>query len=116
MPMYALGVEDVAAVAFAQVKTGKMGFRGLQRTAGVLPTNVKTVDKDYHARSYLTWKGLMAALAAELESIGAGFAAGDARVDPKRGRDTCATCDQQMACRIAEKAPFGAVGGGESDE
>ena len=116
MPMYALGVENVAAVAFAQVKAGKMGFRGLQRTVGILPTNVKTVDKDYHAKPYVTWNGLMAALQRELEAIGVAFAAGDARVDPKRGSQTCAMCDQQMSCRIAEKAPFGAAGGGESDE
>ena len=36
--------------------------------------------------------------------------------DPKRGAATCDTCDQQMLCRIAEKAPFGGVGGAERDD
>jgi probable DNA repair protein len=115
MPMYALGVDDVAAVAFAQVKAGEMGFRGLQREEGVLPTKVYVVDKDRFAKTYRDWPGLLASLRSELDALGAAYAAGDARVDPKR-RDTCALCDQQMACRIAEKAPLGAVGGSEADE
>ena len=42
--MYVLGVEDVAAVAFAQVKTGEMCLRGLQREPGLLPSKVYVVD------------------------------------------------------------------------
>jgi hypothetical protein len=115
LPMYVLGVEDVAAVAFAQVKTGEMCLRGLQREPGLLPSKVYVVDKDRYAKPYRDWGRLLGSLRAELDAVGAGFAAGDARVDPKR-RETCNTCDQQMACRVSEKAPFGAVGGSEADE
>jgi hypothetical protein len=57
---------------------------------------------------------MLAGWSAELEAAGRGFAAGDARVDPKRGDKTCANCGQKPFCRIAEKAPFGTVGQGEA--
>jgi ATP-dependent helicase/nuclease subunit B len=113
MPMYALGITDVVAIAFAQVKTGEMAFKGLARDEGLLP-RVDVVGKG-KAKQQLPWPDLMKALRGELDAIGRAFAAGDARVDPKR-RDTCNNCGQQMACRIAERAPFGAVGGGDADE
>jgi hypothetical protein len=39
----------------------------------------------------------------EAESLGAGFAAGEARVDPKRELQTCRYCDLQTLCRVYEK-------------
>ncbi|HSW82935.1 MAG TPA: PD-(D/E)XK nuclease family protein, partial [Usitatibacter sp.] len=114
LPMYALGTERVAAIAFAQVKTGEMAFKGFARAEGLLP-KVGAVGRGA-AKNYARWPDLLQALRVELDAIGRGFAAGDARVDPKKGKDTCGLCDQQMVCRIAERAPFGAVGGGEIDE
>ena len=118
LPMYALGgAEPVAAVAFAQVQAGEMGFRGIGRVADLIP-GVKLITKDQSraAKQYRDWDALVQVWRRELEAIGRSFAAGDARVDPKKGEATCKTCDQQMFCRIAERAPFGAVGGGEADE
>jgi ATP-dependent helicase/nuclease subunit B len=119
VPMYALGAaDDVAGVAFAQVRTGEMAFKGIGRAPDLVP-GVKTVDKDRVAKAHGNWDKVVARWRAELDAIGRGFAGGDARVDPKRGAATCDLCDQKMFCRIAEKAPFGAgagVGGGESDE
>jgi probable DNA repair protein len=114
LPMYALGTDRVAAIAFAQVKAGEMGFKGFARDDGVLP-KVTGVGK-YAAKKYARWPDLMGALRAELDAIGRGFAAGDARVDPKRGGVTCGLCDQQMVCRVAERASFAAVGAGDVDE
>ena len=117
LPMYALGrSEDIAAVAFAVVRTGESRYRGIARTAKLIP-GVGTIDKDQSkaARRYRDWGELVAGWRIELEAIGRGFATGDARVDPKRGPETCATCDQQMFCRVAEKAPFGVAGENEGD-
>ncbi|MGZ5087363.1 MAG: PD-(D/E)XK nuclease family protein [Usitatibacter sp.] len=117
LPMYALGAgEDIAAVAFAVVKTGEPRYKGISRVAGLIP-KVCTIDKDPSkaARQYGDWDQLVAGWRVELEAIGRGFAAGDARVDPKRGAETCANCDQHMFCRVAEKTPFGAAGEGEGD-
>jgi ATP-dependent helicase/nuclease subunit B len=120
LPMYALSAgEDIAAVAFAVVKTGESRFRGLSRVPKLIP-NVATLDKaGKAARQYRgDWPQLMDAWRADLEATGRGFAKGDARVDPKRGPETCKNCDQHTFCRIAEKAPFGngEEGEGEADE
>ena len=117
LPMYALSTKNVAAVAFAQVKTGVMKFQGVGREPDLLP-NVKVIteNRSRNAKLYRDWPQLVEGWRGELESIGAAFVAGDARVDPKRGPLTCELCDQKMVCRIAEKADFGAVGEGEPDE
>ncbi len=117
LPMYALGGDDIAAVAFAVVKTGDLRYKGLARVPNLIP-GVCTLDKDRApaAKQYRgDWGRLVAGWRAELEAIGRGFAAGDARVDPKRDAATCENCKQPMLCRIAEKAPFGGVGEGEGD-
>jgi hypothetical protein len=115
--MYALSAKDVVAVAFGQVKTGEMGFKGVSRDPDMLPrVEVITKNRSPAAKEYRDWSALMQGWRRELESTGQGFASGDARVDPKRGELTCGICRQQMLCRIAEKAPFGAVGGSEADE
>jgi probable DNA repair protein len=117
LPMYALGGEDIAAVAFAVVRTGELKYKGLARVPNLIP-GVCTIDKDRApaAKQYRgDWSRLVAGWRVELEALGRGFAAGDARVDPKRGSATCENCRQPMLCRIAEKAPFGGVGEGEGD-
>jgi ATP-dependent helicase/nuclease subunit B len=112
LPMYALGGgEDVAAVAFAVVKTGESKYKGLSRESNLIP-GACTIDKDRSpaARRYSNWADLVAGWRVELDATGRGFAAGDARVDPKRGLATCENCKQQMFCRIAERMPFGGPG------
>jgi probable DNA repair protein len=117
LPMYALGARAADAIAFARVRTGGMAFIGLAREAGILP-DVEAVEKDRNAKkmNIATWNGLLAGLRRELDAVGAGYLAGDARVDPKRGKQTCAHCDHRVACRVAEKASFGAVGGDDADD
>jgi ATP-dependent helicase/nuclease subunit B len=117
LPMYALGGrEDIAAVAFALVKTGESRFKGIARAPDLMP-NVCTIDKDRGkaAKQYRDWDQLVAGWRVQLDATGLGFAAGDARVDPKRGPVTCENCKQHMFCRVAEKAPFGMTGEGEDD-
>ncbi len=117
LPMYALGARAVDAIAFAQVRAGDMEFKGLARDGGILP-GVEPVEKDRNAKKVgiHTWNALLASLRRELDAIGIGYMAGDARVDPKRGKQTCANCDHRIACRVAEKASFGAVGGDDVDD
>ncbi|MBI4293607.1 MAG: PD-(D/E)XK nuclease family protein [Betaproteobacteria bacterium] len=106
LPLYALSsAEDIAAVAFARVKAGEMGFRGVAREAGLIP-GASTLDKQRAnaAKQYGSWEELLAGWRAELEALGTGFAQGDARVDPKRGELTCRYCDLKPLCRINERA------------
>src|SRR5205807_879303 len=111
LPMYALGAGDadeVAAVAFAQVRTGAMRFRGNSREANLVP-DVVVIERDRRGKSlYRNWAHLLAEWRRELDAIGAAFASGDARVDPKAIGKSCSLCEQHSFCRIDEKAPFGA--------
>ena len=118
VPMYAASLgSEVAAVAFAVVKSGGHRFRGIARSGEPMP-KVCTIDRDRNGKKrYRDWGQLAAGWRVSLEATGRAFAAGDARVDPKRGAATCENCDQHAFCRIAEKAPFGAAATeGESDE
>ena len=114
LPMYALACgEDVAAIAFARVKTGAHEFKGLARAAGLLPkVTTVTQNRTRLARNYADWPQLVGSWRGELESLGRAFAAGDARLDPKHGADTCEGCPQALVCRVAERPP---VAGGEED-
>ncbi|MBI2754231.1 MAG: PD-(D/E)XK nuclease family protein [Betaproteobacteria bacterium] len=94
LPLYAVSAkEDIGAVAFARLKTGEMRFMGFSREDGVVP-GVKVAK---------SWQGLLESWKKELESLARGFAAGDARVDPKRGLATCRNCDLHTLCRVYER-------------
>ncbi len=94
LPIYAVNAkEDVAAVAFAKLKTGDLRFSGYAREKGLLPK----------VEIYRDWIGLVAGWKQELEALGSGFASGDARVDPKKLLQTCRYCDLQPLCRVYER-------------
>jgi ATP-dependent helicase/nuclease subunit B len=94
LALYAVSAtEDIAAVAFARLRPGGMKYMGFSRAGDAIP-NVK------QARD---WKGLLALWRDEVESLGAAFAAGDARVDPKNELATCRLCALQTLCRVYEK-------------
>jgi probable DNA repair protein len=108
LPMYAVSAEEsVVAVAFARVRPGEIGFCGVATAAGLLP-DVKAVGKSQTKRMSAlgTWDALVALWRSDLDALGAQFAGGDARVDPKEESKTCRRCDQQVFCRIAEKRPW----------
>ena len=103
LPLYALSAkEEITAVAFATLKRGDLRFRGYAQEKGLIPR----VD------AYADWAGLKAGWKREIDSLGAGFAAGQAQVDPKHGLKTCRLCDLQTLCRVYEKAGFA----GEDEE
>jgi len=94
LPVYAVNAkEDIAAVAFAKLKTGDLRFSGYAREKGLLPK----------VEFYRDWEGLIAGWRKELEALGSGFASGDARVDPKKLLKTCRYCDLQPLCRVYER-------------
>ncbi|MEK6211796.1 MAG: PD-(D/E)XK nuclease family protein [Pseudomonadota bacterium] len=94
LPVYAVNAkEDVAAVAFAKLKTGDLRFSGYAREKGLLPK----------VELYRDWEGLIVGWRNELDALGKGFASGDARVDPKKLLQTCRNCDLQPLCRVYER-------------
>ena len=105
LPLYALSArEDVSAVAFAKLKTGEMRYMGFSRAKGAMP-KVKEAEN---------WGTLLAGWKSELEALGSAFAAGEARVDPKRLLATCRYCDLQPLCRVYER--LSALGETEDDD
>ena len=94
LPLYAVTApEAVSALAFAKLRAGDMKFSGFSLKEKEIP-GVKQAK---------SWGGLVATWKAGLESLASGFAAGDARVDPKKGLATCRNCDLQPLCRVHER-------------
>jgi probable DNA repair protein len=105
LPLYAVAAgEDVSAVAFAKFRAGEMRFMGYARAKDALP----------QLTHYPTWSELLAAWKGSLEKLARGYAAGDARVDPKKGLTTCRNCDLQPLCRVHER--LSALGEEEGEE
>ena len=102
LPLYLVTTEpDAHAVAFARVRAGKRGYVGLAREEDLLPGIKALADARLQ---YSEWTELVAAWRDELERLAAQFAAGVARVDPKRQPQTCMYCDLGPFCRIRERS------------
>jgi len=94
LPLYAAAApEALAAVAFARLRRGAMRFTGFAKSKEAMP----------RVQVAKNWPALLAEWKKETEALGAGFAAGDAAVDPKRDLKTCLRCDLQTLCRVYEK-------------
>ncbi len=94
LPLYALNAaEDIAAIVFAKLKTGEMRYMGFADRKDRMPKVNAAKD----------WNALLAGWKKELEALGAGFASGEARVDPKKGLQTCRFCDLPPLCRVYER-------------
>ena len=94
LPLYALNAaEDICVVAFAKLKTGEMRYIGFSEQKDVIPGMKSAKD----------WVALVDGWKKEIESLGVGFASGDARVDPKHLLQTCRYCDLQPLCRVYER-------------
>jgi len=94
---------DLRAVAFARMKTGQLGFKGISREANLIP-GVYTVPDHFTAKKFAgSWEDLLATWRREIDRLGENFASGDAKVDPKRALATCERCDLKPLCRVHER-------------
>jgi ATP-dependent helicase/nuclease subunit B len=101
LPIYALAQNDVAAVAFAQIRKDDTRFLGIAADAGLMP-GVEPVAEIKEAVALGSWKKLLAEWHRVIEALGEAFRTGDARVAPKDGTRTCEYCDVGPLCRIRE--------------
>lgn len=101
LPAYvqAVGVGDVAAVAFARVRNGDTGYVGLARSAGTVP-GLGVPGARGGPRGYASWEALLADWRRRLDSLAAEFAHGDARLAPDPAT-ACEYCQLGSLCRIA---------------
>jgi RecB family exonuclease len=101
LPLYAVTQSmPVAAVAFGQVRTGAIQFKGYTARDGLLP-KAKLRDEAEFAEMTDAWRTALGTLAT-------GFREGDAAVDPKSSAE-CDRCHLHVLCRIAD---HGSPGGG----
>ncbi|HVX67561.1 MAG TPA: PD-(D/E)XK nuclease family protein, partial [Bryobacteraceae bacterium] len=99
VPLYALIEEgEVAAAAFAKVRSAGSGFRGIAAEEGILP-KVKAAGTPL-AEQVAEWRRVLTRLAGD-------FREGRAEVDPKNGLKTCQTCRLTALCRVREVAEDG---------
>lgn len=98
LPLYAITTPDdrkLAAIVFAHMKAGSMGFRGLQADPRIAPGAALASDPAHGMQAEIAnWRTV-------LTDLGEKFAAGEAEVDPKTHK-VCRNCDLPALCRIAE--------------
>ncbi|WP_372522426.1 PD-(D/E)XK nuclease family protein [Sulfuricaulis sp.] len=112
LPIYALAQNNVAAVAFAQIRKDDTRFIGIAAEAG-LASGMEPVDEIKEAAALGSWKELLAEWRRVIEALGEAFRTGDARVAPKDGTRTCEYCDVGPLCRIRELEEDLQVGSGD---
>ncbi len=96
LPIYAVSArEPLAALSFAQVRTGENLFRGYSTIDGALP-GAKAIEPAALAERIEEWRRV-------LDALGRDFRAGRAGVDPKDRFDTCKQCHLAALCRVSEK-------------
>ena len=96
LPLYcATSDRPVTGAAFAMIRAGELGFRGLSRNEAALPGMKKMTGQGSvsFAEQVADWRRV-------LEQLAHDFSAGAAAVDPKPG--ACEYCGLTALCRIRE--------------
>ncbi|PLY01575.1 MAG: PD-(D/E)XK nuclease family protein, partial [Desulfuromonas sp.] len=103
LPVYVhnLPAAELAAVLFAQVRSGDCRFKGLGRD-GLFPGLPEKRLQERLEELELDFGSLLAHWDQVLPCLGDSFVAGAAAVDPLDGENTCRYCDYPMLCRILE--------------
>jgi len=103
LPVYATLREPAPiAVAIARLPLVGRSFAGLAARDGVLPEVRSLASARGAELRGLDWEALVAGWRVAVEGLAAGFAAGDARVDPAAG--ACERCPLATLCRVAAPA------------
>lgn len=106
LPLYSLIFSDeLAGVAFAQVKAGDIAFKGVAREEECAP-GISSFKNLAQTCNYVSWSEVLANWRQTLEKLGQDFLAGKADVDPKQYPVTCTYCALKPLCRIDELSEF----------
>lgn len=109
LPVYALAMDEsgegsVAGFAFAVLRPGKLGYRGLGSSDDLAPGVDSIASSRLHGvREAADWEAHKALWRKRLTRIAQDYLQGDARVDPKTPGVTCRYCGLQVLCRINEQ-------------
>lgn len=101
LPLYAVARgTGLAAVSFALLGARESGFKGVARVAGILPGIDAHPANRYVPEALADWQQMLGAWQQTIDALIAGFASGDARVDPLP--NVCSRCHLAGFCRIDE--------------
>jgi probable DNA repair protein len=102
LPLYTLALEaPPAGLFFAQLKPGKMAFKGLAENGDTVD-GIKAFTELRESQPFGSWDGLLEQWRRILETLAHEFMSGTARVTPKSYPDSCKYCDLATLCRINE--------------
>ncbi|MDQ6759144.1 MAG: PD-(D/E)XK nuclease family protein [Acidobacteriota bacterium] len=94
LPLYCISDSSpIAAAAFAQIRCGDIGFKGLEEEPHILPDLGKMEKGAVLSRQITEWRRV-------LETLAADFCAGQAQVNPKR--HACDFCSVTALCRVQD--------------
>ncbi len=106
LPLYGVSsAHEVAALVFAQLRTGELCFKGLSNISDIIP-NVKEFENTKNI-PVVTWQNQLHEWRQTLHHLATGFRMGDAAVDPKKPGETCKYCEFTALCRIHEHDGWG---------
>lgn len=99
LPLYAVtSGGSIAAITFAKIRRGEMGYIGLAEESDILP-GTKAFAESRYAGDYGSWPALLSHWQESLTRLADAFRRGRADVDPKQS-SSCRYCDQHTFCRI----------------
>lgn len=103
LPLYSLALakQQLAGIAFAQLRVNQIAFSGITIEENLLP-KVKSVDELPQAHEIGDWSAIITHWQTILENLAQQFIAGEAKVSPKKYSETCQQCSLQVLCRINE--------------
>lgn len=103
LPLYSLHfAEELVGIAFAQIKTGEITFKGVASDETSTP-GIVSFRKLPLTRNFPDWPAVTVNWRQMLERLAMDFIAGKAEADPKQYPQTCTNCALRPLCRIDEK-------------
>jgi probable DNA repair protein len=114
LPLYALtDPGEVAALAYATVRAGSVGFVGLADDPLLLP-GLQSVQQDRTGAA--DFRAMLAVWRLHLGALAAEFLAGHAAVAPKNYPQTCRYCALGSVCRVTELFDRGPASAGDNGD
>jgi probable DNA repair protein len=110
LPLYsAIEGGEIAAVLFAQIKAGDLGFKGVVQDENLIPGLPPSKGRTQLKEIMSQWPAVLTDWQKTIAQLAADFKAGHAAVDPKRGVTTCdaSYCELMPLCRIHEQKELG---------
>lgn len=102
LPLYSLiFTEALAGIAFAQIRTGELGFKGVAREKAGIP-GINSFEKLGQTHDCASWSEVLTDWRQTIDRLAQDFLSGKVEVDPKQYPLTCTYCALKPLCRVGE--------------